>query len=138
MLSSIAAYQSRVPGAELEFGDYVGIAEGIALVGTWRWALSRGVPRNGMRHKLAIYALGAASISVVIDLILTLILHFHQNPDDSFAGKAYLLLFPLSALAALIGLVSGLIARGTPRVAAVIWSLLMLASDAVTMYLIAR
>jgi hypothetical protein len=91
-----------------------------------------------MREKLAIYAFGAASLSVVLDLILTVILHFHQNPDDALAGKAYLLLFPSGALAALIGLVLGLIAKGTPRMAAVLWSLLMLGSVAVTMYSIVR
>jgi hypothetical protein len=121
----------------LDLGDYVAIAEGIALAGTWFWVLRRNVARDGIRSKLAMYAFGAASLSVIFDLILTVILHFHQNPDDAVAGKAYLLLFPSAALAALIGLVLGFFAKGFPRIAAVLWSLVMLTSVAFSVYLIA-
>lgn len=122
----------------MDFGDYVAVTEGVALAGTWFWVLRRNIERNEKRRKLAMYALASASLSVVLDLILTVILHWRQNPDDAIAGKAYLLLFPLSALTALIGLVLGLIAKGTPRIAAVLWSLVMLTSAAFTTYLIAK
>ena len=122
---------------ELDFGDYIATLEGFALAATWFWVLRRKIARDETRRKLAIYAFAVASLSVVLVLVLTAILHFHQNPDDAFAGKAYLFLFPAAALAALIGLVLGLVAKGPPRIAAVLWSLVMLASAAFTVYLIA-
>jgi hypothetical protein len=122
----------------LEAGDFVAISEGVALAGTWFWVLRRKVDRIGMRRRLATYAFGTASMSVVFDLILTVILHFHQNPDDAVAGLAYVVLFPLGIVTALAGLVLGLVAKGVPRIAAIAWSLVMLATGAVTVFLIAK
>ena len=121
-------------GAEVEFGDYVAIAEGVGLAGTWFSVLRRGVQFREKWRKLAIYSFALASLSVASDLTLTIIFHFHQNPDDALAGKAYLVLFPICALTALIGLAFGLIARGTPRIAGVVWSLVMLTSLMLAMY----
>ena len=120
----------------MDTGDYVALAEAVGLAGTWLWVLRRNVERQEIRRKLALYAFGAASLSIILDLILTVILHFHQNPDDDIAARAWLILFPSGALTALIGLVLGLIGKGTPRIAAVVWSLVMLISVAITVSMI--
>gem|GEM_PF-2622291 len=114
-------------------GDVVALLEAIALMGTWYWVLRRPITFDGRRRKFAIFGLGFASLAVISDLILTVVMHFHQNPDDIFAAKAFLAGFLVSIPSALAGLICGIVGKGTPRIAAIIWSTLMLALATATL-----
>ena len=117
----------------MDTGDAITFLETVALAGTWYWALRRPISFDGNRRKLAVLGLGFASLAVLLDLTLTIIMHFHSNPDDVFAAKVFLVVFMLVTLSALAGLICGIVGKGTPRVAAIIWSTLMLAFSAVTL-----
>ena len=78
----------------------IALLDKVALAGTWCWILRRRITFNGIRQKLAVADLILASISVILDLVLTLVMHFHNNSDDTLTAKAFIVESVLGTLSA--------------------------------------
>jgi cytochrome bd-type quinol oxidase subunit 2 len=104
----------------MDAGDVVAITE-VALIGvTWALTLRREQDFQGRRSKLAVSALALPTVAVVLDLALTAITHFHS--PDSFVAQlwAYTVIFTL--VVGVCGLALAIVGKGSPRIAAMVWS----------------
>jgi cytochrome bd-type quinol oxidase subunit 2 len=110
----------------IDFGDAVAALEGVMLVATWARLWRSQQTYVGWRRKASFAGLVCASIALALDLVLTVILHFRRT-DDRTAAQIYLLFLSSMGLMALCGLVLGILGRGRPRVAAIVWSCFVLA-----------
>ena len=114
----------------MDFGDVVAIVEAVALAGSWMWLQSKKLSYPGWKRKAALAALGCASLAVGLDLVLTGIMHWtgveHVGENLYLGFFAAILIFSfLSAILSLLG-------RGSPRILALVWSLVLILQGAVT------
>jgi hypothetical protein len=111
-------------------GDLIASSEGIFLAGTWAWVLR--IKRNwiGWREKSALCAFLCASAAVVLDLILTAVMHFRS--ESNFAAIFFLATIVAGILLGAAGITLAIMSKGTPKLAALIWSLIVLLSTGAT------
>lgn len=114
----------------MDAGDIVAISEGVLLAGTWVWVLRVKRSWPGWREKSAIWGFICASVAILADLVLTVVMHLRG--ESAFAGILFLATIVASVLLGLAGIVLGTLGKGTPRLATLAWSLVVLASVAVT------
>jgi hypothetical protein len=105
-------------------------------LGTWAWVLHNKRKWSGWREKSALGGLFGASMAVLLDLILTAVLHFRGESD--FAGAFFLVTMTAGLVLGVAGLILGTVGRGTPRIASLIWSCVMLFSVALTAVLLVK
>ncbi len=114
----------------MDAGDIIAIAEGVLLAGTWIWVFRVKRVWTGWREKSALIGFLCATIAVAADLVLTVVMHYRG--ESTFAA----LLFMITVIAALLlgtaGVVLGFLGKGTPKIAALIWSGLNLLSVGIT------
>ena len=116
----------------MDAGDILAISEGVLLASTWGWSFRVKRDWNGWREKSALFGLVCVSAAIIADLILSAIMHYRGDSD--FAAVSFLITVVAGLLLGLAGLVLGIIGKGTPRVAAIVWSVFILASVAVTVF----
>ena len=65
----------------MDASDIIAISEGVFLAGTWAWVLRVKRVWSGWREKAALSGFLCATISVVCNLVLTVVMHFRgDNP----------------------------------------------------------
>jgi hypothetical protein len=116
-------------------GDMVAVCEGFFLAATWVWILRAKRKWPGWREKLSLYALLCASVSILADLILTSTMHFRG--DSTFTAELFVATLVASLLLGVAGIVLAFLGRGSPRIAALIWSGLTLFSVAASVVMAA-
>jgi hypothetical protein len=119
----------------IDAGDIVAICEGALLAGTWVWALRVKRSWSGWREKSALLALLCATVAVLADLGLTIVMHFRG--ENTFVGMLFLVALVGSLLLGTAGIVFGILGRGSPRIAGLLWSCLTLISVASSVFLAA-
>ncbi len=117
----------------MDAGDFVAIAEGVLLAATWAWALRERRPRTVGRQHSALWSLICASIAILSDIILTVVMHYRG--ETTLAAILFLNTLVASLLLGLAGIVLGILGRGTPRVAGLLWSCVTLCSIAASVLL---
>ena len=120
----------------MDFGDIIAISEGVLLTGTWTWVLRNKRGWLGWREKSALGGLLCASVAILLDLILTAVMHFRGESD--FAGVFFLATMVAGLFLGVAGFVLGIAGRGSPRIASLIWSCVTLLSTAITVALLAK
>ncbi len=110
----------------IDGGDVVAIVEALLISGTWLLVLRKKPAFEGRRRKLAFAALLIPSIAIVLDLILTAVMHFHAS--DSLGAAAWIIVVICTFVLGVGGLVCAIFAEGSPRAAGAIWSALSLGS----------
>jgi hypothetical protein len=118
----------------VDSGDIFAISEGVLLAATWGWSLRTKRDWVGWREKAALFGLVCASAAIVADLILTVVMHYRGESD--FAAIFFLVTVATSVLLGLAALVLGIVGKGTPRIAALAWSLVVLGSAVITIFLV--
>ena len=111
-------------------GDIIAVSEGVLLAGTWAWVLRVKRVWSGWREKSALSGLMCATVAVVADLVLTVVMHFRG--DSTFAAILFVAAVVAGLLLGTAGIVLGFLGSGTPKVAALIWSCVVLLSVAIT------
>jgi hypothetical protein len=114
----------------IESGDIITISEGVLLVGTWAWVLRVKHVWPGWREKSALAGFLCATISVVCDLVLTVVMHFRG--DSTLASAVFVVTVVAGLLLGTAGIVLGFLGKGIPKAAALVWSCLVLISVAIT------
>ena len=117
----------------MDAGDFVALAEGVLLAGTWAWVLRAKHPRSGWRQHSALWSLICASIAILSDIILTVVMHYRG--ETTLAAILFLTTLVASLLLGLAGIVLGFLGRGSPRVAGLLWSCVTLCSIAASVLL---
>jgi len=117
----------------VDSGDIIAISEGLLLAGTWAWVLHVKRSWSGWREKSALWGLLCVSVAILADLILTLVTHFRG--ESTFTGAFFLATLMAGVLLGIAGFVLGILGKGTPRVASLVWSCVTLLSAAVTVLL---
>ena len=108
----------------VDIGDIIAISEGVLLVGTWAWVLRVKRVWSGWREKAALAGFLCATVSVVCDLVLTVVMH-HRG-DGTFAAILFMVAVVAGLLLGTAGIVLGFLGKGTPKVAALVWSSVVL------------
>jgi uncharacterized YccA/Bax inhibitor family protein len=116
----------------MDAGDIIAVSEGVLLSGTWTWVFRTKRNWVGWREKSALAGLLCASGAVVLDLILTVVMHFRG--DSNLAAIIFLAAFLAGILLGTAGIVLGILSKGTPKIAALIWSSVVLATTGATIF----
>ena len=114
----------------MDAGDIIAISEGVLLAATWAWVLRVKRVWSGWREKSALTGFLCATIAVVADLVLTVVMHYRG--DSTFAALLFVVAVVAGLLLGTAGVVLGFLGKGTPKLAALIWSGLNLLSVAIT------
>jgi hypothetical protein len=114
----------------IESSDIIAISEGVLLAGTWAWVLRVKRVWSGWREKAALSGFLCATISVVCNLVLTLVMHFRG--DNPFAATLFVVAVVAGLLLGTAGIVLGFLGKGTLKVPALVWSCVVLLSVAIT------
>jgi hypothetical protein len=113
----------------LESGNIIAISEGVLLAGTWAWVVRVKRVWSGWREKAALCGFVCATISVVCNLILTVVMHFQGE-------RTFATLFVVAVVAGLLlgtaGIVLGFLGKGTLKIPALVWSCVVLLSVAIS------
>jgi hypothetical protein len=112
----------------MDAGDIIALSEGLLLAGTWGWVLRIKRVWSGWREKSALSGLLCATIALVCDLIHAVLLH----SEGTFAVILVMVTLVGGLLLGTAGIVLGILGKGTPRVAAVVWSCFVLLSVVLT------
>jgi hypothetical protein len=106
----------------MNFADEIIILIALLVGGTWfRWRPDRGTYAN-WRAKASFGALLCGSSAAGIALLLRALRHFSPNATD-----LYFRALEAMTLLALLGILRGLVGKGSPRLAGLFWSAVMLA-----------
>ncbi len=114
----------------MDAGDIIAISEGVLLVGTWAWLLRGKRVWAGWREKAALSGFLCATISVVCDLVLTVVMHFRGG--NPFAATLFVVAVVAGLLLGTAGIVLGFLGQGTLKIPALVWSCVVLLSVAIT------
>jgi hypothetical protein len=114
----------------IESSDIIAISEGVLLAGTWAWVLRVKRVWSGWREKAALSGFLCATISVVCNLVLTVVMHFRG--DNPFAATLFVVAVVAGLLLGTAGIVLGFLGKGTLKVPALVWSCVVLLSVAIT------
>ncbi len=114
----------------MDAGDIIAISEGVLLAGTWAWVLRVKRASSGWREKSALAGFLCATISVVCDLVLTVVMHFRGN--NPFAASLFVVALVAGLLLGTAGIVLGFLGKGTLKIPALVWSCVVLLSVAIT------
>lgn len=114
----------------MDAGDIIAISEGVLLAGTWAWVLRVQRVWPGWREKAAVAGFVCATLSVVCDLVLTVVMHYRG--DGTLAATLFMVAVVAGLLLGTAGIVLGFLGKGTAKVAALAWSCLVLLSVAIT------
>jgi hypothetical protein len=120
----------------VDLGDTIAISEGVLLAGTWALVFRNKRRWLGWRERSALWGLLCASVAIVLDLSLTVVMHFRGESD--FAGLLFLATMAAGLLLGVAGIVLGVVGSGSPRIASLIWSCVTLFSLAATVVLVAK
>ena len=108
----------------IDIGDIIAISEGVLLVGTWAWVLRVKRVWSGWREKAALAGFLCATVSVVCDLVLTVVMHYRG--DGTLSATLFMVAVVAGLLLGTAGIVLGFLGKGTPKVAALVWSSVVL------------
>ena len=114
----------------MDASDIIAISEGVFLAGTWAWVLRVNRVWSGWREKAALSGFLCATISLVCDLILTVVMHFRG--ESTFAATLFVVAVVAGLLLGTAGIVLGFLGKGTLKIPALVWSCVVLLSVAVT------
>ena len=114
----------------IESGDIVAILEGVLLTGTWAWVLRAKRVWPGWREKSALSGFACATISVVCDLVLTVVMHFRG--DNPLAATLFVVAVVAGLLLGTAGIVLAFLGKGALKIPALVWSCVVLLSVAIT------
>lgn len=119
---------------------------GVLMIGTWWWVLRQRVEYAGWRRTASLVGLALPTLALIIELLLAGILAHYgslRNLDEAslrggwpaFVGRALLGLSLATGLLSFGGLVLAVVGKGNPRIAAVIWSCVILGTFFVNLVL---
>ena len=114
----------------IETGDIFSISGAVLLAGTWAWVLRVKHPWPGWREKSALAGFLCATIAVISDLLLIVVMHFRG--DSTLASALFEVSVVVGLLLGTAGIVLGFLGKGTPKAPALVWSSLVLLSVAIT------
>jgi hypothetical protein len=114
----------------LDTGDIVVFSEGLLMAGTWAWVFRLKKSWTGWREKSALWGLICATLAIALDLALTVVMQVQA--DSNFAIQFLLVVFIAGIVLAVAGLTLGALGKGTPKLAALLWSLEILIATGVT------
>ncbi len=114
----------------IESRDIIAISEGVLLAGTWAWVLRVKRVGSGWREKAALSGFLCATISVVCDLVLTVVMHVRG--DNPFAATLFVVAVVAGLLLGTAGIVLGFLGKGPLKAPALVWSCVVLLSVAIT------
>jgi hypothetical protein len=114
----------------VDVGDIIALSEGILFAGTWIWVLRAKRSWIGWREKSAFFGFLCVSLAVILDLFLTAVMHLRG--DSNFAATLFTVTFIAGILLSIAGMVLAIMGKGTPKVATLIWSALVLISAGAT------
>ena len=114
----------------IETGDIIAISQAVLLAGTWAWVLRIKHVWPGWREKSALAGFLCATIAVISDLLLIVVLHFRG--DSTLASALFVVAVVAGLLLGTAGIVLGFLGKGIPKAAALVWSCLVLISVAIT------
>ena len=134
-LGRVSLRSQDTQGEFLDSGDIFAISEGVLLGATWAWTLRVKREWHGWREKAALFGFVSASIAIFADLILTVVMHFRG--ESMFAGVLFLVTAVGGSLLGLAAMILGIVGKGTPRIAALAWSLVILGTAVATLFMIA-
>jgi hypothetical protein len=110
----------------MDFHNWISIVEIAALTGSWVWLRTRRLQYPDWRRKASLAALGCVSLTVLLDVMNSGVLHLILT-DRVSRGIGLALLAAIRPLVwatvttACLALVLGLAGRGTPRILALAW-----------------
>jgi hypothetical protein len=114
----------------MDAGDIIAISEGVLLAGTWVWVLQVKRVWSGWREKAALAGFLCASVAVLADLVLTVVMHYRG--EGTLAATLFMVAVVAGLLLGTAGIVLGFLGKGTPKIAALVWAGLVLLSVAIT------
>lgn len=117
----------------MDTGDVIAVSEGVLLAGTWGYVLHAKRSWSGWREKSALSGFVCVSLAIASDLILTVVMHFRG--ESTFAAVFFMGTMAAGALLGIAGFILGILGKGTPRIAAVVWSCVTLIVIAATVLL---
>lgn len=126
----------------------IALSEGalaIFMAGTWWWVFHQQNVYVGWRRTASLVGLALPTVALVVELVLAAVVHFRpldaldaaslRGGWSAFAGRLWVWSLIATGLLSFCGLVLGILGKGNPRVAAVLWSSLVLGSFFVNLIL---
>jgi hypothetical protein len=104
--------------------------EGMLLAATWAWVLRSKRSWSGWRERAALGGFLCATFAIVADLVLAVVMHFRGGSDS--AGMLFVGTVAAGMLLGCAGLVLGSMSKGSPKIAGLVWSFVVLLSAAAT------
>ncbi len=108
---------------------------GAFMTATWWLVLSRHEVYVGWRRRASLFGLILPAVALAIEIVVSTTAHFYPLRESDEAGglPAVMAMFIaigliVVGLLSLVGLVSALLGKGNPRIAAVVWSFLVFAT----------
>jgi hypothetical protein len=114
----------------IDAGDIFAISQAVLLAGTWEWVLRVKHVWPGWREKSALAGFLCATIAVISDLLLIVVMHFRR--DSTLASALFVVAVVAGLLLGTAGIMLGFLGKGIPKAAALVWSCLVLISVAIT------
>lgn len=120
--------------------EMIATSEGVLAIfmaGTWWWVLRQHDVYVGWRRMASLAGLGLATIALIIELVLAAELAYYGSLEawdaaslrggwSAFEGWLWVCSFFAAGLLSFCGLVLATVGKGNPRIAAAVWSTLIL------------
>lgn len=120
----------------------VAILEGVLAVcmaGTWWWVLHHQEAYVGWRRTASLAGLALPTVALIVELVLVAVVAHYRSLEaldaaslrggwSAFGGRLWVWSFFATGLLSFCGLVLAIVGKGNPRVAAAVWSSLVLCS----------
>lgn len=118
------------------------ISEGalaVFMAGTWWWVLRQQVVYVGWRRTASLAGLALPTLALIVELVLAAVILHYRSLDaldaatlrggwSTFGGRLWMWSFLATGLLSFCGLVLAILGKGNPRVAAAVWSSVVLGS----------
>lgn len=125
------------------------ISEGalaVFMAGTWLWVLRQQVVYVGWRRTASLAGLALPTLALIVELVLAAVILHYRSLDaldattlrggwSAFGGRLWMWSFLATGLLSFCGLVLAILGKGNPRVAAAVWSSVVLGSFFVNLVL---
>jgi hypothetical protein len=120
------------------FPGIIAISEvvlGAFMTATWWLVLSRHEVYVGWRRRASLFGLALPAVALAIEIAVSTTAHFYPLRELDEAGGLQAVVALVLGIALIVvgllslaGLVSALLGKGNPRIAAVVWSFLVFAT----------
>jgi hypothetical protein len=111
----------------------------IFIGGTWWWVLRQQDAYVGWRRTASLTALALPTVALIVELVLAAVVAHYRSLEaldaaslhggwSALGGRLWVWSFFATGLLSFCGLVLAIVGKGNPRVAAAVWSSLVLGS----------